>query len=76
MGAGRRSKADPIDPGVGIIFHRKLGSKVNKGDVIGEAFIRTEDALSAEGWEKKFRGLWTITPQRKPVPKLVLEVLQ
>ena len=34
LGAGREKKDDIIDPAAGIILNKKLGDKVNKGDVL------------------------------------------
>ncbi|MFH1194125.1 MAG: thymidine phosphorylase [bacterium] len=38
LGAGRLVKEDVIDPKAGIIFHRKIGDKVKKGDLLAEIF--------------------------------------
>ena len=34
LGAGRLTKDDQIDPGAGICFYKKVGDKVNRGDVV------------------------------------------
>ena len=34
LGGGRKVKTDKIDFGVGFVFHKKIGDKVNKGDSI------------------------------------------
>lgn len=41
LGAGRRKKEDTIDPSVGIILEKKVGSKVEKGDIL--AFIHANN---------------------------------
>lgn len=33
-GAGREKKEDPIDPTAGILLHKKVGDKVEKGDLL------------------------------------------
>jgi pyrimidine-nucleoside phosphorylase len=44
LGAGRRRKGDPIDPAVGIVFHPKIGDRLDAGSSIGEVHARTSDA--------------------------------
>ena len=34
LGAGREKKTDPIDMAAGIVLNKRLGDKVNKGDVL------------------------------------------
>ena len=31
LGAGRQKKGDPIDHGVGVVIHRKVGERVEAG---------------------------------------------
>ena len=31
MGGGRKKVTDSVDPGVGMIFHKKLGTKLRRG---------------------------------------------
>lgn len=38
LGAGRRSKEDPIDPAAGIELIKKVGAHVKKGETIARAF--------------------------------------
>jgi len=39
LGAGRQTKADVIDPSVGIDLHKKIGDKIAKGDVIATLYV-------------------------------------
>lgn len=50
LGAGRERKEDGIDPGVGIIFHKKTGDWVKKGETIGMIHANDEDRAD-EGME-------------------------
>jgi pyrimidine-nucleoside phosphorylase len=43
LGAGRIRKGDPIDPAVGILFHPKVGDRLEAGGAIGEIRARSED---------------------------------
>jgi pyrimidine-nucleoside phosphorylase len=47
MGAGRARKSDPIDYGVGIRVHRKVGDAVQAGDVLFTLYARDTDSLPA-----------------------------
>ena len=39
LGAGRKSKEDSIDYGVGIRLHKHVGDFVRKGDVLATLYI-------------------------------------
>ena len=39
LGAGRRTKEDKIDHGVGIKLHKHIGDVVKKGDVLATLYI-------------------------------------
>ena len=45
LGAGRETKASQIDLGAGILLHKKVGDKVNKGDVLAELFTNDESKI-------------------------------
>ena len=45
LGAGRLRKSDPIDPAVGLVLQRRVGDRVEKGDVL--ALIHAKDESSA-----------------------------
>lgn len=34
LGAGRKEKTQPVDPSAGIVLHKKIGDKVEKGETI------------------------------------------
>jgi len=44
LGAGRRKKEDSIDYGSGFYFHKKLGNRVNKGDIILDIYYNDENS--------------------------------
>ena len=50
LGAGRRTKEDPVDHAVGVVCRAKRGDTVSAGDVIAEIHARDEPsaALAAE----------------------------
>ncbi|HMN62462.1 MAG TPA: thymidine phosphorylase, partial [Anaerolinea sp.] len=61
MGAGRARKEDPIDHGVGILVHRKVGALVRVGDPLFTIHARSRDEaarararlLEALAWSDK-----------------------
>ncbi|MGC8668742.1 MAG: thymidine phosphorylase [Chthonomonadales bacterium] len=47
LGVGRTRKEDAVDPSAGVIFHRKVGDRVNAGEVLAEVLAPTEQSA---GW--------------------------
>lgn len=47
LGAGRLKKEDKIDPGAGIILNKKLGEKIDRGDVLAELCFNQVENLNA-----------------------------
>ena len=45
LGAGRKSKEDKIDHGVGIYLNKLVGDKVVKGDVIATVYKKDNDSI-------------------------------
>jgi pyrimidine-nucleoside phosphorylase len=70
MGGGRMVAKDKIDPGVGMVFHRKLGSRVKIGDSIATVFSARED-LKTEITDR-FREAVVIGPMRRSAPPLLM----
>jgi pyrimidine-nucleoside phosphorylase len=78
LGGGRKKASDTVDPAVGFVFQRKLGSRVSSGDPLVTvhlpARVAQDRALLAD-LEARFQDAIEITGTRKPVPKLVLEII-
>lgn len=74
LGAGRERKEDEIDPGVGITIHKKIGDRVEPGDVLATArFSRTEL------WERhqgRLETAWTISDDPVDTPELILDRIE
>jgi len=65
LGGGRRKKEDSINPGVGIIFEKKVGERVGKGEVIATIYFERhldEEILSRFVSAVKISN----TPVKKP----------
>jgi pyrimidine-nucleoside phosphorylase len=71
LGGGRKKASDQVDPSVGLIFHRKLGSRVQTGDPLVTVFAADRSGLG--DLETLFQDAIEITGARKPVPKLIFE---
>jgi len=73
LGGGRRKASDVVDPSTGIIFHRKLGSRVQIGDPVATIYA----PLGADGDALTHKLLDTLTfsGTRKALAKLVLELI-
>jgi len=54
MGAGRAKKGDQIDPAVGFVMEKRIGDRVEKGDVICTLHAACEE--SAQLTEEKIRA--------------------
>jgi len=66
LGAGRRKKGDPIDPGVGIVFRPKVGDRVEAGQELGTVHARSDD--EAQGCLRRIAGalVWSDEPVEAP----------
>jgi pyrimidine-nucleoside phosphorylase len=71
MGGGRKKVTDSVDPSVGMIFHKKLGSKLAQGDPV--VTVYAPQGFDLGSLEAKLVDAIKLGGVRKPVPKLVLE---
>lgn len=71
LGAGRKSKEASIDPTAGIIFDKKVGDPVHKGERLGTLYTSTECEISALGEE--FRSLFRIEPSLSENNKKIIK---
>ena len=73
LGAGRRTKADAIDPAVGVLCFAKRGDTVLEGDDLAEVHAR--DDTSAEAAAAAVLAAYTITDEAPAARDIVLEVI-
>jgi pyrimidine-nucleoside phosphorylase len=71
LGGGRRKASDQIDPSVGMVFHKKLGSRIQVGEPI--ATIYAQETMDLTEMEQQFHQSIEITKARKPVNQLIFE---
>ncbi len=72
LGAGRETLDDIIDPSVGIVFNKKVGDKVEVGDVL--AYIHHNNPLTSE-WVQRFQQAVKFTDQPLPETPVIEKVL-
>ncbi len=73
LGAGRMKKEDAIDPKAGILFRRKVGDKVRKGDVIADVF--TDDKKAIAPVCTRLDAAIEVSAKKPVVKSKILEVL-
>jgi pyrimidine-nucleoside phosphorylase len=73
LGGGRKKASDTIDPRVGIIFHKKLGNKVQLDEPL--VSIHSPENFDLSHLENLFHQSIEIRSERKAVPKLIFEQL-
>ena len=74
LGAGRRTKEDTIDHGVGLVFQKKRGDEVSSGEPI--LVIHYSDRQSLDLAKKRLRAAIVIGDQPLKAPPLILDRLQ
>jgi pyrimidine-nucleoside phosphorylase len=75
LGGGRRKVTDLVDFGVGFVFHKKLGARVQTGDAICTVYLPEKGLIQTEKMEKSLSETIHVSGTRKPVPKLIVEVI-
>jgi len=72
LGAGRSHKDEEIDMAVGVKVFKKVGDKVNKGDVLAEVHANDKNVDQAI---KGILNAYTIGKEEKRENKIVLEII-
>jgi pyrimidine-nucleoside phosphorylase len=67
LGAGRMKKGDPIDHGVGILVHCKVGDQVKKGQPLFTIYAKNE-AGAAEARQRLLEALTWNSEKCQPLP--------
>jgi pyrimidine-nucleoside phosphorylase len=73
LGAGRRTKDDDIDHGVGIVCRRKRGDEVAAGELLAEVHARDEAAAADAA--REVLAAYEFADEPPPPRALVLEIL-
>lgn len=69
MGAGRRTKADIIDPSVGFVLHKRIGQPVQAGQAIATLYAKDEATAAAAA--SAIERCVAISAQQAPPCKLI-----
>jgi pyrimidine-nucleoside phosphorylase len=68
LGAGRATKEDKIDLGVGIVLHKRSGERVVRGDTLAELHVSAGRAEAAEAAGKQVLAAFRLA-ERPVEPK-------
>ena len=69
LGGGRETKESEIDLAVGIVLTKKVGDKVEKGDVI--AYIHANDPVKLKSAKERFLKAYTYSTEEIPASKMI-----
>jgi pyrimidine-nucleoside phosphorylase len=69
LGAGRTQKDDVLDLSAGLVMHRRIGEKVQKGDPL--ATIYHSDVKKAEAAQKALLDAIKVGKEQPPKAKLI-----
>ena len=72
LGIGRIHKEDSIDYRVGLIFNKKVGDKVDKGEIL--AYVHANSQEKAEKCINKIKNAYTIG-DRRILKKNIIEII-
>jgi thymidine phosphorylase len=73
LGAGRRTKEDEIDHGVGVVVHAKRGDVVSAGSLLAEIHARDEE--SAANGAAAVLAAYRIGDEAPPARGILLDVV-
>lgn len=73
LGGGRETKESSIDLSVGLMLHKKVGDKVEKGESL--ATIYANDERKCEQATERFLAAYTITDEKKETEPLIKKVI-
>ena len=74
LGAGRLKKEDKINDKVGIIINKKIGDKVNVGDVLG--FIHSDDIEVVNNAVKEMQNFYEFSDEYVEKQKNILGIIK
>jgi pyrimidine-nucleoside phosphorylase len=73
LGGGRETKESEIDLAVGIVLTKKVGDKVEKGDVI--AYIHANDPEKLENAKERFLNAYTFSEEKPAESKMIKYII-
>lgn len=73
LGAGRKSKEDEINLTAGLVFNKKIGDKVNKGDLLLTLYGDNEKTLKEE--KDEFLKSIHLSREKTPIQSVIYKIL-
>jgi pyrimidine-nucleoside phosphorylase len=73
LGAGRQTKDDAIDHGVGVLCLRKRGDRVAQGEALSEIHARTEEAAADAA--RELESAYVLAEEPPPRSAVVIDVI-
>ena len=73
LGAGRKQKEDIIFPEVGVILEKKIGDKVQKGEIL--AYIHANNESLANEQAQKLQNVYKLQEDRPELKKNILGII-
>lgn len=74
LGGGRETKESVIDLSVGIVLEKKVGDKVNAGDVL--AWLHANDSEKLKAAKERLLSAYTIGKNKKDGGKVIIGVVK
>jgi pyrimidine-nucleoside phosphorylase len=73
-GAGRETKDAAIEPGAGIVLHKKPGDSVSQGELIAEVYAR--DAEKAAEAVRRLTGAYAYSDAKPQIEPIICEIMR
>jgi len=73
LGAGRRKMDDVIDPIAGIVFYKKIGDEINKGEVLCE--LHSDSQLKIKIAEQMISDSISFSKSKPSKQKLIKKII-
>jgi pyrimidine-nucleoside phosphorylase len=73
LGAGRATKDDIIDPSAGIILHKKVGNKVERGEILATLYTNISSYLDIE---KEIEASFKLSSDEVKESPLIYEIVE
>ncbi len=73
LGAGRKTKEDKIDFKAGIIFKKKIGDFVKKGEIIAEMYSSSE--AKSKNVKSIFYSFLEFSKEKVTIPELIKDII-
>lgn len=74
LGAGRKTKADAVDPAVGVCVGARIGDRVEAGQPLAEVHARND--ADAEAAFARLRAAFRVAPERVDAPDEPFEIVR